>query len=68
MANYVQLIDNHIQKEEDDYFPLANKALSEEAQIEILKQFKLINEEFDGPDIHDRYEELLKSMENKYIN
>jgi len=68
MANYVQLIDNHINKEENDFFPLANKALSEDAQIEILKQFSVINDEFMGLDIHDRYEELLKSMESKYLN
>jgi hemerythrin-like domain-containing protein len=68
MANYVQLIEDHIQKEENDYFPLANKALSGEAQKEISKQFKLINDEFIGLDIHTRYDELLKLLENKYIN
>ena len=68
MSNYVQLIQNHIQKEENDYFPLANKALSGEAQKKISKQFKLINDEFVGLDIHTRYDELLKSMESKYIN
>ena len=68
MANYVQLIDNHINKEENDFFPLANKALSEDAQIEILKQFSVINDEFMGSDIHDRYDELLKLMERKYLN
>lgn len=68
MANYVQLIQNHIRKEETDYFPLANKALSGEAQKEISKQFQLINDEFFGLDIHTRYDELLKSMESKYLN
>ncbi|MEI6755112.1 MAG: hemerythrin domain-containing protein [Paludibacter sp.] len=68
MANYVQLLDSHIQKEEDDYFPLANKAFSDEAQVEISKQFSLINDEFVGRDIHTRYDKLLKSMENKYLN
>jgi hemerythrin-like domain-containing protein len=68
MANYVQLIDYHIKKEENDFFPLANKALSEDAQIEILKQFSVINDEFMGLDIHDRYDELLKLMESKYLN
>lgn len=68
MANYVQLSEDHIQKEENDYFPLANKALSGEAQKEISKQFKLINDEFIGLDIHTRYDELLKSLENRYIN
>jgi len=47
---------------------MANKALSGEAQKEISKQFKQINDEFVGLDIHTRYDELLKSMENKYLN
>jgi len=68
MANYVQLIYDHIQKEENDYFPLANKTLSEDAQTEISKQFKLINDEFVGLDIHTRYDELLKSLESKYLH
>lgn len=68
MANYVQLMQEHIQKEENEYFPMANKALSGEAQKEISNQFKLINDEFVGSDIHTRYDELLKSLENKYLN
>jgi hemerythrin-like domain-containing protein len=68
MINYVQLIQSHIQKEENDYFPMANKALTEEAQSEISKQFRLINDELVGLDIHSRYDELLKSMESKYLN
>ena len=68
MANYVQLVYDHIQKEENDYFPLANKALSEDAQTEISKQFKLINDEFVGLDIHTRYDELLKLLESKYLS
>jgi len=68
MENYVQLIQEHIQKEETDFFPSANKALSEEAQMEISKQFKQINDEFVGLDIHTHYDGLLKSLENKYLN
>ncbi|MEI7504253.1 MAG: hemerythrin domain-containing protein [Paludibacter sp.] len=67
MANYVQLKEAHIKTEETDYFPLADKALNEEAQQEISKQFQLINAEFDGLDIHAHYEELLQSMEHKYL-
>jgi len=68
ISNYVQLIQNHIQKEENDYFPEANKALSDEAQHEISKQFKLIDDGFVGLGIHNRYDELLKSLENKYLD
>jgi len=68
MENYVQLKEAHILKEEKDYFPLANKILNEDSQKEISKQFHLINDEFDGLDIHTRYDELLKSMEQKYLH
>jgi len=68
ISNYVQLIQEHIKKEEDDYFPEANKALSDEAQHEISKQFKIINDGFVGLGIHNRYNELLKSLESKYLN
>lgn len=67
IANYVQLKEGHIQIEENDFFPLAEKALSEEVQLEISKQFQLINDKFDGQDIHAHYEELLQSMEHKYL-
>ena len=67
MANYVQLIQNHIQKEENDYFPLTNKAVNGEVQEEISNQFKLIDDKFVGKDIHTRFDELLKSLENKYL-
>jgi len=68
MANYVLLIHDHIQKEENNFFPLANKALSGEAQTEISKQFKLIDDEFVGMGIHNRYDELLKYLKSKYLN
>jgi hemerythrin-like domain-containing protein len=68
MLNYVQLIDSHIQREEDEFFPLANKALSAEAMIEMSKQFKTINDEFVGLDIHQKYAEMLTTLESKYLN
>jgi hemerythrin-like domain-containing protein len=68
MMNYVQLMQHQIQKEESDILKLANKALSEETQREISKKFKMINNELIGKDIHTRYDELLKSMESKYLN
>lgn len=68
MINYVQLMQNHIQKEESDFFKLAHKALNEETQREITKKFKVINDEFIGKDIHTRYDELLRSMESKYLD
>jgi len=68
ITNYVQLIQNHIQKEENDYFPEANKVLSDEAQHEISKQFKHIDDEFVDFGIHNRYDELLKSLESKYLD
>lgn len=67
MINYVQLMQQHIEKEESDFFKLAHKALNEETQREITKKFKVINDEFNGLDIHTRYDELIRAMEIKYL-
>src|ERR1035437_5999341 len=46
LNNYVSLLQNHIRKEENVLFPMANKALSE--QKEIFEQFEKIEEEVVG--------------------
>lgn len=68
MKNYVALIQHHIQKEETDYFPMANKALSEEAQNEISEQFFQIDKEFSVSFLNEQFMEFLSAMEAKYLN
>ena len=67
LTNYVNLLQNHILKEENILFPMANKVLTEEIQLEVLKQFEKIEEEVVGNGIHEKYHELLAKLKNKYL-
>jgi hemerythrin-like domain-containing protein len=67
-TNYVNLLQNHIQKEENVLFPMANKVLSEQKQNGIFKQFENIEEEVIGHGVHEQYHDLLKQLKSKYIS
>lgn len=59
---------NHIQKEENILFQMADKVLSEQKQKEISEQFEKIEQEVVGRGIHEQYHELLNQLKNKYID
>jgi hemerythrin-like domain-containing protein len=68
LKNYVNLLQNHIQKEENILFPMANKVLSEQKQNEITEQFERIEEEVVGHGVHEQYHELLTQLKIKYLS
>ena len=67
LTNYINLLQNHIHKEENVLFPMANKALSEQKQKEISEQFEKIEEEVVGHGVHEKYHELLNQLKSKYL-
>lgn len=67
LTNYVSLLQNHIHKEENILFPIANKTLSEQKQKEISEQFEKIEEEVVGHGVHEQYHELLNQLKSKYL-
>ena len=66
LTNCVNLLQNHIQSEENILFPLANKALSESRQREIFEQFEKIEEDIAGNGVHEQYHKLLNQLAIKY--
>ncbi|MDD4969199.1 MAG: hemerythrin domain-containing protein [Paludibacter sp.] len=66
LNNYVFLISNHIQKEEDIIFPMAERELSNEKQIEITNKFEKIEENIVQHGFHEHYHDLLKKLQTKY--
>jgi hemerythrin-like domain-containing protein len=66
LTNYVNLLQSHIQKEENVLFPMANKVLSEQKKHEIVEKFEKIEEEVVGHGVHEQYHELLNQLKNKY--
>ncbi len=68
LTNYVNLLENHIHKEENVLFPMADNVLTEQKQKEIFEQFEIIEEEVVGHGVHEQYHELLNKIKNKYLS
>lgn len=66
LKNYVVLEKNHIQKEVNIIYPIANDNLSVEKQRKILRQFEEIEEMIEAHSFHEHYYRLLKDLKNKY--
>lgn len=67
LSNYINLLNNHIQKEENVLFPMAEKVLSTQKQKEVFDQFVKIEEEVVGHGVHEHFHELLNELNNKYL-
>jgi len=68
LMNYVTLLQNHIQKEENVLFPMANRVLTGEKQDELFEQFERIEEDVVGHGVHEQYHELLDQLKRKYLS
>ncbi len=61
--SYIQLLSQHIQKEDDVLFPMADHLLSESEQRELLERFEGIERERIGEGVHERFEQLILELE-----
>jgi len=66
LTNYVVVIKNHIQREEEIIFPIANEVLSSEKQNEISQRFEDIEQKNISLSFFDRFNKLLKKLKVKY--
>jgi hemerythrin-like domain-containing protein len=67
LTNYVIVIQNHIQREEEIVFPLANEVLSDEKQNEISQKFEDIEQKNMAHNFADHFNKLLNKLHNKYL-
>jgi len=68
MSNYVILEKNHIQKEINIFFPIADEYISEEEQVKILKRFIEIETLIEEHDFYNHYFRLMDKLKSKYAN
>lgn len=66
LNNYVLLIKNHINKEEEIIFPMADRELSEEKKKDIYRQFENIERKIVNHGFQDHYHKLLSNLKVKY--
>jgi hemerythrin-like domain-containing protein len=65
--NYASLLSQHIEKEDNVLYPMADGRLSAAAQEELEKGFEKIEKEVIGPGRHEEFHELLHRLEDEYL-
>lgn len=65
--NYVELLRNHIDKENIVLFPMGDKLLTKEVQDKLLESFEEFEEKVMGKGTHERLHEMLHKFENEYL-
>lgn len=65
--NYVELLRNHIEKENNILFIMADKVLDESEQSTIFDAFEKLEIEKIGIGKHDEYHHLLKELKSIYL-
>ena len=61
--NYVELLRQHIAKEDGVLFPMADKVLSGAEQTQLFEAFETIERERTGAGEHERYHHVLDELE-----
>lgn len=65
--DYAELLTNHIAKEDNVLYPLADTWLSGDIQAGMVKSFEKIEEERIGLGTHEWFHEMLKEFKTKYL-
>lgn len=64
LPGLTELYPNHIWKEEYLAFPMADKILSLDEQRDLYEKFEIVEKEI-GLDVHQRFEQFTKELEEK---
>ena len=65
IGGYTQLLTEHVWKEENVLFPMADQVLTADDQRELEERFEQVETEVIGPGVHERYHELLEKAERE---
>jgi len=65
--NYISLLTQHIGKENDVLYMIADMHLTEEKQKHLLEKFEKVEEEKIGPGKHEEFHKLLERLKNAYL-
>jgi hemerythrin-like domain-containing protein len=63
---YVNLLSQHIQKEDKILYPMAEQMLSDLDMKELEKAFAEVEEKIMGPGVHEKYHHRIEEWEKKY--
>ncbi|MCZ7545970.1 MAG: hypothetical protein M5R40_21695 [Anaerolineae bacterium] len=64
---YIMLLMQHIEKENNVLFPMAQMTLSAQQDAELVQRFEQLEEERIGPGRHEAFHELMHQLEQIYL-
>ena len=67
VREYVALLRDHIAKENDVLFPMADRILTAEEQRQLSDSFERIEQEQAGPEVHERFHRLVEELERQFL-
>ena len=65
--NYILLLGQHIDKEDNILYPMADQHLSPAKQEELLRQFEDLEQQRIGPGKHEEFHRLLEQLRREYL-
>lgn len=65
--NYIDLLTQHIYKEDNILYPMGERVLSKEKESELLREFEKIEEERIGHGKHEQFHLMLERLEKVYL-
>lgn len=60
---YLRLLKDHIQKEDEVLFVMADEVFTDEEQKKLVRQFEAHEQEEIGPGVHEKYLEVVQELE-----
>jgi len=64
--NYINLLSQHIQKEDNILYPMGEEFLNEDDHKELIERFEKIEEERIGSGKHEEYIKLIEKLEKEF--
>jgi hemerythrin-like domain-containing protein len=65
-SGYVQLLRNHIQKEDNILFPMADRVLTEADQKQLMASFETVEKDHMGAGTHEKYVAIADSLAERF--
>ena len=63
--SYVELLSQHIQKEDKVLYPIADELLTKADQKELQVGFEEVEEKIMGPGVHEKYHKMIEDFEKR---
>lgn len=65
---YASLLSQHILKENEVLFPMADRVIPQNEQSQLLEDFDKVETEIVGDGVHERFHKLLDLLKSEYLN